>query len=379
MFKSCFQRSLRFVSLLTLSTTSLLATLSGAEDEDFRSIKRTRTTPGEHHYSIEDLPDEIHLIIFSFLKQKDIPSAAGTCRRWQIFMDDNQLWKEYARRARIILKEDFFPERNYKALVREHCTFSFTDLGFLNGGTSSVAQGISADGSVTVGYADDRAALARPSAFRWTTEKGMESLGSLNRGRSLAQGISTDGSVIVGYADDRVAQNQARAFRWTAEKGMESLGTLNGGAGSWAHGISADGSVIVGYANDRAAQNQARAFRWTAEKGMELLGSLNGGRSAAQGVSFDGSVIVGEASDRTSPRQRIAFRWTTEKGMESVEKVLIDKSLLPAHWTLISVNAITPSGTVLIGVGEYNDRSTRTLTPTLTCAWRAVIPRVHLF
>ena len=471
MFNFYFKRSLSFVSLLTLLTTNLLATFYEAEDEGTRPINSIQ--------HIDQLPEELHLYIFSFLNQEDTSPTAQTSQKWKRLMDDNQLWKAYARRAQIISKEDPFPEKNYKALVREHCIFSFTDLGTLNGGTWSVPRGISYDGSVIVGQAADGAEQNQRRAFRWTAEKGMESLGNLNRGvSSLVLGISANGSVIVGYADDGKAQYLDRTFRWTAEKGMESLGTLNGGSESWAWAISADGSVIVGNAKSGVEQNQRRAFRWTAEKGMESLGNLNRGVSSiARGISYDGSVIVGYATDgaaqdrqkafrwtaekgieslsilnggseswawgisadglvivgdtkennlddqswsRTSPR---AFRWTAEKGieslgilnngegswalgvsadgvviigqacdgsrgnhmrasywtakkgMESVERVLADKGLLPSQWILTKVNAITPSGTVLIGEGTYTDTSNR----TLTCAWRAVIPRANLF
>jgi len=134
--------------------------------------------------------------------------------------------------------------------------------------------------------------------------------------------------------------------------------------------------VIVGQAKDGAEQGQRRAFRWTSEKGMESLGTLKGGRgSSACGISADGLVIVGDVKDGVAQNQRRAFRWTAEKGMQSVEKVLTDKGLLPLQWRLTRVYAITPSGTVLIGEAAYTDGSTS----PLTRAWRAVIPRVHLF
>jgi len=375
MFNFYFKRSLSFVSLLTLLTTNLLATFYEAEDEGTRPINSIQ--------HIDQLPEELHLYIFSFLNQEDTSPTAQTSQKWKRLMDDNQLWKAYARRAQIISKEDPFPEKNYKALVREHCIFSFTDLGTLNGGTWSVPRGISYDGSVIVGQAADGAEQNQRRAFRWTAEKGMESLGNLNRGvSSIARGISYDGSVIVGYATDGAAQDRQKAFRWTAEKGIESLSILNGGSESWAWGISADGLVIVGDTKENNLDDQSwsrtspRAFRWTAEKGIESLGILNNGEGSwALGVSADGVVIIGQACDGSRGNHMRASYWTAKKGMESVERVLADKGLLPSQWILTKVNAITPSGTVLIGEGTYTDTSNR----TLTCAWRAVIPRANLF
>src|SRR3546814_17931200 len=79
-------------------------------------------------------------------------------------------------------------------------------------------------GSVIVGHANDGAEQNQLRAFRWTAEKGIESLGTLNGGTlSVAWGISADGLVIVGQANDGAEQNQEKAFQWTAEKGMESV------------------------------------------------------------------------------------------------------------------------------------------------------------
>jgi probable HAF family extracellular repeat protein len=110
---------------------------------------------------------------------------------------------------------------------------------------------------------------------------------------SDAYGVSADGSVVVGYAHN--AAGQWSAFRWTAAGGMQDLGTL-GGNSSWALGVSADGSVVVGWAVNAAGQ--WRAFRWTAARGMQDLGTLGGWGSEAYGVSADGSVVVGVGSKR---------------------------------------------------------------------------------
>jgi probable HAF family extracellular repeat protein len=80
----------------------------------------------------------------------------------------------------------------------------------------------------------------------------MEDLGTLpGVNFSQARGVSADGSVVVGWSN--------RAFRWTAAGGMEDLGTLAGGFGSVASDVSADGSTVVGYSTSSGG---ARAVRW---------------------------------------------------------------------------------------------------------------------
>ncbi len=173
-----------------------------------------------------------------------------------------------------------------------------TDLGTLPGGNSSEARGVSADGSFVVGTSTS---ASGGRAFRWTSA-GMTDLGTLPGGNySYAWGISADGSVVVGYSN---SANGGRAFRWTSA-GMTDLGTLPGGNHSVAYGVSADGSVVVGYSNN---PNEGRAFRWTSA-GMTDLGTLPGGNhSEARGVSADGSVVVGYSNSANGGR---AFRWTS--------------------------------------------------------------------
>jgi probable extracellular repeat, HAF family len=88
----------------------------------------------------------------------------------------------------------------------------------------------------------------------------MQDLGDLGGGSSEAWGVSADGSVVVGWALN--AAGRSRAFRWTASGGMQDLGTLPGYDRSEAWDVSADGAVVVGRA--RNAAGQWRAFRWTA-------------------------------------------------------------------------------------------------------------------
>jgi len=173
------------------------------------------------------------------------------------------------------------------------------DLGTF-GGSWSIAEDISTDGSVIVGSADNASNL--PRAFRWTVSEGLQDLGTLGGTKSEAYAVSGDGSVVVGRAWNSL--NQPHAFRW--ENGvMQDLGTL-GGAFSQANGVSEDGNVVVGWARD--SSNYWRAFRW--ENGvMQDLGTLGGKNSTALGISGDGSVVVGYADTAITSSRYHAFRW----------------------------------------------------------------------
>jgi len=70
-------------------------------------------------------------------------------------------------------------------------------------------------------------------------------LGTLGGSSSFANGISADGSVIVGYSyKTGDGTGNYHAFKYIGST-MTDLGTL-GGTSSSAFGVSADGSVIVG-------------------------------------------------------------------------------------------------------------------------------------
>jgi probable HAF family extracellular repeat protein len=190
----------------------------------------------------------------------------------------------------------------------------------------------------------------------------MVGLGDLAGGifNSRAQGISADGSVVVGYSNSFFGD---QAFRWTSGGGMVGLGDLAGGIFlSNAFGVSADGSVVVGVSNSASG---TEAFRWTSGGGMVGLGDLAGGtfNSRAQGVSADGSVVVGFG---TSASGSVAFIWDAVNGMRSLQDVLVnDYGLDLTGWLLGSAVGISADGTSIVGYGTHNGQ---------TEAWLAVLP-----
>ena len=227
---------------------------------------------------------------------------------------------------------------------------SLTWLGVLPGGCCSDAWGVSANGTVVVGYAVNAAGQER--AFRWTASGGMQDLGTLGGVWSEAWGVSADGAVVVGRAYD--AAGRQRAFRWTVDGGMQDLGTL-GGLESWAYAVSADGAVVVGGAFNAAGQS--RAFRWTASGGMQDLGTLGGDWSAAYDVSADGAVVVGSALNAAG--QERAFRWTASGGIEDLNLTyvyVLSCSVTPG--SVLIARAVSSDGRYIVGRG-YNAATNR--------------------
>jgi probable HAF family extracellular repeat protein len=227
-----------------------------------------------------------------------------------------------------------------------------TSLGFLPGGTSSVAYGVSADGTVIAGYGSDYDPDVLGSgirqAFRWTATEGMVGLGWLQGGivnSSTALAVSTDGSVIVGGSS---AANGGEAFRWTAAEGMKGLGLPSGASFGRATGISADNSTIIGH---NGFSNHNHAFRWTVAEGMTDLGFLPGDNvSEANAISADGSIIVGRSAVDFNPAR--AFIWDKTNGMRELKSVLVAGNPHLAGWTLRDALSISADGTIVVGWGQ---------------------------
>jgi probable HAF family extracellular repeat protein len=130
-------------------------------------------------------------------------------------------------------------------------------LGDLPGGDSfSDAFGISADGSVIVGWSNS--GLGGNEAFRWTEADGMVGLGELG----FAWDVSADGSIIVGASDTGTGRE---ATIWDSTNGLRRLEDvlvlegldLTGWTLEQAFGISDDGLTIAGSGKNPAGQSVA--------------------------------------------------------------------------------------------------------------------------
>lgn len=214
----------------------------------------------------------------------------------------------------------------------------------------SGAAACSADGSVVVGTLSSGFPISY--GFRWTAQGGLVLLGDLPGGapRFDVHDCSADGSVIVGSSGSGVANDEAAM--WTAATGVVGLGELPGGAASgFARHVSADGTTIVGESHTAAGWE---LFRWTAATGMVSLGDLPTGDvwAFARGINGDGSVIIGHGTDGSG--LSVPFLWTEELGIIALRDYAAGLGAANLQdWELSSVDAISDSGDVVIGVGLH--------------------------
>jgi probable HAF family extracellular repeat protein len=222
----------------------------------------------------------------------------------------------------------------------------------------SQATDVTADGKVVVvGSARDGCGISH--AFRWDESTGMVSLGSSVAGRaSLAQGISADGRVIVGYQDR--ADGYRQGARWI-EGRQELFQGPNGPAGT-AIAANRDGSIIVGRVCSPEAgpdPNDQSAWVWTASTGVRCLPAprrrVSPGPAIlvdANATSEDGRVIGGGQNVGGSPDSD-AVIWID--GSPSYLKEYLQANGVPnAFATWVNTGAITgisPDGRILVGNG----------------------------
>ncbi|MBI5864691.1 MAG: PEP-CTERM sorting domain-containing protein [Planctomycetes bacterium] len=218
---------------------------------------------------------------------------------------------------------------------------------------NSGAYGVSADGSVVVGFgSSERSRLIE--GFRWTAETGLIPLGSVNPAHiySVASDVSADGRVVAG------SSYNGTGFRWTQAEGMVPIGEWSTNA----YAISADGSTIVG----THGANGTMAYRWTAETGIVSLGRpAEFIDSYGVDVSGDGSIVVGRGSG-TFTNRSYALIWDEAHGNRVLEDVLTGEYGLDLGgyqlWDAVGVSA---DGRSFVGSGYGPDETYITYIATI--------------
>jgi hypothetical protein len=172
------------------------------------------------------------------------------------------------------------------------------------------------------------------ASSRWTVAGGDMPLGIPDSNAALT--LSFDASVIAGVTND------GTTYSWTSGT-TTVLPVLGVGGSCIPADMSSDGSVIVGTQNHHP-------WRWSAMTGIQDLGGL-GSTNRTMAVSGDGSIVVGNSDLLTQP---FPWIWSTQDGMRRLAAVLRnDYGIRLGKLTLISVEDISPDGTALIGIGDF--------------------------
>jgi probable HAF family extracellular repeat protein len=220
---------------------------------------------------------------------------------------------------------------------------------FLGGATDT-----NRNGQVVVGYAYQSCTSAH--AFKWQESTGMVDLGSSVAGRSsLAQGVSGDGTVVVGYQTS--TQGFTQGAKWV-DRRQELIPGVDGFVGT-AMAANNDGSVIVGRICRPADEPNQSAWVWRTRDGTTCLPPPRRRVSPgpviiveAAATSDDGEVIGGSQNVGGSGDSN-AVIWIG--GQPAYLKDFLQANgVLNAFETGVNTGTITgisPDGRVIVGWG----------------------------
>lgn len=195
--------------------------------------------------------------------------------------------------------------------------------------------GISADGSVMVGYDAGLAVIWQGN----TVVSIAPVISGATFNTSSADYVSADGTVAVGSVSAKVgdAPSFTKVFRWT-QNGTVVLPSLSGSTDDHAHAITPDGGTIIGY----SYVPQAHAVYWRGTTITDIHPDDSASISYADFVSNDGNVIAVRAY-AMSEGQVQAYRWTQEGGLQPLSTAYSSST-----W------AMSAAGDVLAGHVQFN-------------------------
>lgn len=216
----------------------------------------------------------------------------------------------------------------------------------------SGAWDMSADGSVTVGFAWDDCA---PQAFRWTDVSGsgvftpLDVLGSASPGSGNAPSnratvVSDDGAVAAGFAQNGSVDRSPAV--WNSDGTGFLLDEANMDAPGEVLSISADGKMVAGTTG-------YDGFTWTKETGMvtidKLPVSLPSDPSYPNAIAANGQLVFGGIGNPFFGIP-VAFVWTPIHGTRAVQDLAAANGIdIPEGHQLSTIVAASTDGSVVMG------------------------------
>ena len=248
----------------------------------------------------------------------------------------------------------------------------------------SIAEGMSADGSVVVGYQFFKGTC---SAFRWCSGETQLLQASSQHRYSIARAVTRDGNTALGMVfntagswrknrEDHALVRNACPVIWDAQ-GLRFLSGFDPGFNWWPYDLSDDGSVVVGLCWEQSAESpnsvehrKEWAFVWRSGQVtlLEPLPGYSGGN--ARRVSGDGRVIIGYSDGYKRPWAapgpgNQAWIWDAVHGVRNLRELLARHGLA-LDWHLFDAIDLSEDCRTLVGSGVNPARERE--------AWRARLP-----
>jgi len=231
------------------------------------------------------------------------------------------------------------------------------DGGEIDQGYGS-AWDLSRDGLTVVGlYWRPGASDGSAHAFKWTAAGGLVGLGGQGHD-SRANGVSADGSVVVGWSAQPALGNVWQPTVWDAS-GLTVLAATD----MWceAKAVNDAGTIVVGDSADHvnytlpmitATMWKRTAAGWDQYQLGVLPGTFGNavGHATALAVNDDGTVVAGvNAYDHYNTT---GFIWTLEEGLMKASEYFAARGVtLPPTFAIASVTAIANDGRAFAGYG----------------------------
>lgn len=228
------------------------------------------------------------------------------------------------------------------------------DIGGASGTSASSAWDISGDGRTVVGLGWVNAGTAH--AVQSTSGGPLVDLGAVG-GSSRANGVSGDGSIIVGWAEQETGYWQGAYWHNGA---LTLLTDASGAALPEAGAVSADGSWIVGLGG-----GGLETWRYnTNTHAVEFLGDYDAlnDQQAATGVSADGRVIVGYDRAFGPPTFGVGTIWIEGQGMQDLTTYVTGQGVDLGGRTLALPLGVSADGNTFYGLDNTGSGFVVTLT-----------------
>lgn len=220
-------------------------------------------------------------------------------------------------------------------------------LGFLPGGSNSIGNYCSADGSVVVGQAGDSG--GDNQAVYWGAGNVIHLLPAIGTGinNNQAFACTPDGTIIVGVSTDN--SNDLHAVTWTGGPSwaVNDLGFLGTGNISQALGCSSDGLVVVGVSSKVPGAQPTFPTVWNSGAPAELPTPVGTTQGQANCCSANGGIIFGSFTDASATVH--PAMWTGGPSWALTELPSLPGGLGASFST--SVNGCSANGSLAVGTG----------------------------